>query len=67
MVDLNRLVEKAKELGAAAASAIKTSDIQFSEEFRMLCEQNSCGKFGTNWMCPPAIETFDEVKAKGHL
>ena len=64
MVDLNQLADKAKELGAAAAGAIKTSDIQFSEEFRTLCEQNSCGKYGTNWMCPPAVETFEEVKAK---
>lgn len=64
MVDLNQLVEKAKECGAAAASPIKTSEIQFSEEFRRLCEQNSCGKYGKNWMCPPAIETFEEVKAK---
>ena len=64
MVDLNQLADKAKELGAAAAGAIKTSDMQFSEEFRTLCEQNSCGKYGTNWMCPPAVETFEEVKAK---
>jgi predicted metal-binding protein len=64
VVDLNQLVDKAKELGAAAAGAVKTSDIQFSEEFRKLCEQNSCGKYGTNWMCPPAIESFEEVKAK---
>jgi predicted metal-binding protein len=63
MVDLNQLVEKAKELGAAAASAIHTSDIQFSDEFRTLCEQNSCGKYGTNWMCPPAIGTSEELKA----
>jgi predicted metal-binding protein len=64
VVDLNQLVDKAKELGAAAAGAIKTSDIQFSEEFRKLCEQNSCGKYGTNWMCPPAVDTFEELKAK---
>jgi hypothetical protein len=48
MVDLNQLTDKAIELGAAAAGMIKTSDIQFSEEFRKLCEQNSCGKYGTN-------------------
>jgi predicted metal-binding protein len=64
MTDLNQLAEKAKELGAAAAAVISTSDIQFSEEFRKLCEQNSCGKYETNWMCPPAIESFEEVKAK---
>jgi predicted metal-binding protein len=64
MVDLNQLIVKAKELGAAAAGALKTSEIQFSEEFRTLCEQNACGKYGTNWMCPPAIDSFEDVKAK---
>jgi predicted metal-binding protein len=64
MIDLNELADKAKELGAAAAGALKTSDIQFLEEFRTLCEQNSCGKYGTNWMCPPAIESFEDVKAQ---
>ena len=64
MVDLNQWVKKAKELGAAAASVVKTSDIQFSKEFRKLCEQNACGNYGTNWMCPPAIGTFEELKAE---
>jgi predicted metal-binding protein len=64
VIDLNQLVDEAKELGAAASGRIKTSDIQFSEEFRTLCEQNSCGKFGTNWMCPPAIESFEQAKAR---
>lgn len=63
-MDLNQLVEKAKDSGAAAAGAVNTSDIKFSREFRTLCEQNSCGKYGTNWMCPPAVESFDQVKAK---
>ena len=64
MNDLNRLADKAKQSGAAAAGVVKTSDIQFSEEFRTLCEQNSCGKYDTNWMCPPGVGPFDELKAK---
>jgi predicted metal-binding protein len=64
MIDLDQLADKAKEFGATAAGVIKISEILFSEEFRTLCEQNSCGKYGTNWMCPPAVETFEEVKAK---
>jgi len=64
MMNLDQLVEKAKETGAAAASVMQVSDIQFSEEFRTLCEQNSCGKYGTNWMCPPAVGTYEELKAK---
>ena len=64
MLNIDQLADKSKELGAAATGVIKTSDIQFSEEFRKLCEQNSCGKFGTNWMCPPAVDSYEAVKAK---
>ena len=64
MIDLSQLAEKAKESAAAAVAVIKTSDIQFSQEFRKLCEQNSCGKYGTNWMCPPAVGSFEEMKAR---
>ena len=63
MNNLNQLVEKAKKLGAAAA-VLNTSDIRFVEDFRKACEQNSCGKYGTNWMCPPAVGSFEELKAK---
>ena len=34
--------------------------INFSEEVRGMCAQNSCGKFGTNWQCPPAVGSVDE-------
>lgn len=56
--------EQAKTFGAAASGVFQTSDLRFSKEFRELCEQNSCGKYGTNWMCPPAVAPFEEVKAR---
>jgi predicted metal-binding protein len=61
---VDQLVEKAKDFGATAAAAVKPSDIRFSKEFRTLCEQNSCGKYATNWMCPPAVGSFDELRAR---
>ena len=64
MIDLNHLTEKAKELGASKAAVIRTSEIQFSETFREYCKQNTCGKYGTNWMCPPAIKPFEDCKAE---
>ncbi|MHC4636942.1 MAG: DUF2284 domain-containing protein [Planctomycetota bacterium] len=64
MNNLNQVVDKAKESGAAAAAILNTSDIKFSQEFRKACQQNSCGKYGTNWMCPPAVGPFEELKAK---
>lgn len=62
--NLDQLVEKAKESGAARAAIVDTSDIQFSEEFRNACERNTCGKYGANWMCPPGVGPFEELKAK---
>jgi predicted metal-binding protein len=62
--NLDQLVEKAKESGAARAAILDTSDIQFSEEFRKACERNTCGKYGANWMCPPGVGPFEELKAK---
>jgi len=61
---LDQLVEKAKEAGAGRAAIVHTVDIRFSEEFRKACERNTCGKYGTNWMCPPAVGPFEELKAK---
>jgi predicted metal-binding protein len=58
------VIEDALELGAARAVVINTSDIAFHEEFRKACERNACGKYGTNWMGPPAVGPVDELMAK---
>lgn len=63
MIDFNHLKAKTKEFGASKAAVINTSEIQYSETFREYCKQNTCGKYGTNWMCPPAIKSFEECKA----
>lgn len=54
------LREKAIELGAAAAQWVDSGKIVFSQEFRDACQRNYCGKFGTNWMCPPAVASMQE-------
>jgi predicted metal-binding protein len=62
--NIERLIVRAKELGAGAAAILSTSDIKFAEEFRKACEQNVCGKYGTNWMCPPEVGSFEELKTQ---
>ena len=62
--DLEQLVVKAKELGATTAAVVDTAVIPFSETFRAMCEQNACGKYGANWMCPPGVGTFEDLKAR---
>ncbi len=68
MTDTNLLIQKAVELGATAAGVIAVKDILFEPEYRKLCESNACGKFGTNWMCPPHVGDIHELiaQAKGY-
>ena len=47
--------------GAFKAAVVKTADIETSPSFRALCEQNLCGNYGKNWMCPPFAGEIDEL------
>ena len=58
---MNDLLAKITELGAKKASVIRVEDITFRPEFRRACKQNSCGKYNTNWGCPPACGTIEEM------
>lgn len=57
-------IDYIKRFNVARASIIDPSDIAYSSEFRRLCEQNKCGHYGKNWMCPPAVGLYEELKAK---
>lgn len=53
-----------ESLGVSRSALVKTEDISFNESFRAQCEQNVCGSYNKNWMCPPAVGPFPELKAK---
>jgi len=54
------LMKLVADAGASATAFIKTEDIVLSEEFRAICEKNSCGKYGKCYMCPPFTGPIDE-------
>lgn len=58
---LSSLPSLALRSGATRSAIVQVSDIQFSESFRELCEMNNCGKYKTNWMCPPAVGEFGDL------
>ncbi|MDX1359543.1 MAG: DUF2284 domain-containing protein [Clostridia bacterium] len=58
------IIEKVKTIGIHESSVIDPKDILFLEEVRGLCKINSCGKYDTNWACPPAVGTVDECRSK---
>ena len=43
------------EAGAANAAIAELRDFPFRVEFRSACEQNTCGSYNRNWMCPPRV------------
>lgn len=43
---------------------IQTVEIPFSEDAAKYCRQNKCGRYGTNWTCPPAAGDFAEIMEK---
>jgi len=51
-------------LGMARAASVDPSKIEYSEAFRKLCERNACGFYGKNWMCPPAVGLYSDLRAK---
>ena len=41
---------------------VPTEGIVISAEVRGYCQQNSCGKYGRNWACPPAVAPLDHFR-----
>ena len=61
---LNDLVKDALALNATQATIAEVAEIKFNEDFRKLCEQNSCGSYNKNWMCPPAVGPISDLKKR---
>lgn len=61
---LRDLVKDAIALNATHASIADVGDIKFNEDFRKLCEKNSCGSYNKNWMCPPAVGLIKDLKER---
>ena len=61
-------VSLALDKGAHKAAQISTKQLRFSEEFRTACEQNTCGRYGKNYTCPPHVgeiaELIDRIKQR---
>lgn len=63
-ISFDDLIDELKALNVTHAALIDASAIRYSQEFRQLCAQNKCGEYGKNWMCPPAIGDFEDLKEK---
>ena len=55
---------KAKALGFDAAVTLDPKKLIAREDVRAMCAQDSCGAYGKNWTCPPAIGTVSQCQQK---
>ena len=58
------LVKDVIALNATHATIVEVAEIKFNEDFRKLCEQNACGSYNKNWMCPPAVGPINNLKER---
>lgn len=58
--------ELAAALGADVWQYAETEvkNIEFSEAVVAACKANYCGRYNKTWMCPPAVGTLEQLKAK---
>ena len=56
--------EDCLKLGATGAEIISTGSIRITQDFRTPCEQNQCGHYGQNWMCPPGVGSLEECEQR---
>lgn len=61
---LEDLMTLAKSLGANHTAIADVQNIQFNDDFGKQCEQNTCGNYNKNWMCPPAVGPISELKER---
>lgn len=63
-IDIEGMVRDALAQGADRAAIADVATIKFVEEYRQACEKNVCRKYNTNWVCPPAVGSFTDLKAR---
>jgi len=51
----------AEEAGATHARLTTTAGLEARDDVRASCEQNSCGKYGRCWTCPPTLGVLAEL------
>lgn len=52
------------ECGVTRCGEVAVADLVFNAAFREACASNQCGKYGTNWACPPGVGSPPALEAR---
>jgi len=57
---IQELLQSAIDCGFSHVGELDVSTIKVHKEARDACEENKCGRYGTNWSCPPGCGSLEE-------
>jgi len=60
----DRLVQTALDRGGYRAGVVSVDAIELDPIYRDMCAANTCGKYGTCWMCPPDVGDIHTLMAE---
>ena len=63
-IDAALLLQTVLDCGASGAEIVDVNAVIVNEDFRRICENNSCGAYNRCYMCPPDIGQIHELMAK---
>ena len=49
---------------SAAYAVLPTKALVFDASFRDICRENSCGRYGKCWTCPPDVGDMESLRAR---
>ena len=58
------LIQLGLECGFTAAVPLDPKTLVLKQEVRDMCAVNKCGAYNSNWTCPPACGTLEEIGEK---
>ena len=59
---IDELIADALDCGLSHVGPLDVSTIVIHKEARDACAENKCGRYGTNWSCPPGCGTLEECE-----
>ena len=62
-VIFQHLIQTALDRGAHRAGVVDVAAIELDAIYRDMCAANTCGKYGTCWMCPPDVGDIHTLMA----
>ena len=58
------IIEVLDRHGIGNWGVVPSKDFEFHKSLHDACSSNSCGRFSTNWACPPGVGAYEDLVAR---